>query len=191
MNRSAPNVSLDTLHIPTKLQLQLLVNVRLFGILIGCAPQVEVPQIFGTQKEFPFELFIYASHERMQATTLLMQKFDSQQIKQFINLFVELLNLICLETSDDARDKVIQINLAMLLIEVIKQFTIYRPVEYTESFYKYKVNEDAAFYKHAVADVGPEKAEQCRLALNSHVIKQLPRIASALYGLMRSILELE
>lgn len=81
LNRSAPNVSLDTLHIPTKLQLQLLVNVRLFGILIGCAPQVEVPKIFGSEKEFPFELFIYASHERMQSTTLLMQKFDTQQIK--------------------------------------------------------------------------------------------------------------
>ena len=52
-----------------------------------------------------------------------------------------------METSDDARDRVIQINLAMLIIEVIKQFTIYQPINYTESFYKYKVDEGAAFYK--------------------------------------------
>ena len=150
-----------------------------------------MPHIFGSEKEFPFELFIYASHERAQSTTILMQKFDAQQIKQFINLFVELLNLICLETSDDARDKVIQINLAMLIIEVIKQFTIYQPVNYTEAFYKYEVDAKAAFYKHFPSEIGQEKVEQSRLALNAHIIKQLPRIASALYSLIRSVLELE
>lgn len=58
-----------------------------------------------------------------------------------------------METSDDARDRVIQINLAMLIVEVIKQFTIYQPLNYTENFYKYKVDSDAAFYKHIPSDM--------------------------------------
>lgn len=58
-----------------------------------------------------------------------------------------------METSDDARDRVIQINLAMLIIEVIKQFTIYQPINYTENFYKYKVDEGTAFYKQIPSDM--------------------------------------